>query len=626
MSFHRSTLFFCLLLVVEIMLINSYSCHGATDDTAAGGNVTNLNLSTNATATRWAGIYGQITVNTSYGANTTVILTGGQTTMQNITLPCYADKLYATASPTVDWSNLVAGTAGLVDTYLNISLPDAESATGMFTLNKSFDVPGLPSLNLPLMYTLVYNSTNTTFDLGIINNTRNVTLITHIVQDQTGFDAQNYDYQMLLPVPTLGTTYRLFADCGVCSTSSTTFSFKPVNFESTMSFYTNNTATNFTTPSGNFSNGTLGSTYTGMQPLKLGNSSNTFLEFNYDFGKCQQRNAMDNLIFEKQNSTSTRGSFLVRGITLPSGYTKTIYLDNLDLTSNSICIKDAELTDISEVSSDCSAANETKILCTTEGAAKNGYTCMDQGKMFKVTGANHSGVIEMADDSSGTPGGGGGGTPGGGNAGGGNCPPQMIITGGHCMISSPIATPPSGNICTAGFARIGGICLKPQPAKPMEGELLFNIKIILPPEKKDVSTFETILPLDVTVTKLSNQWIPTDFLLYYVIQDKTGKMVVEDTGEVSVEAESAFIQHLNITALAMGEYNISAYAINGDKYDVDHTNFTIHLGKRNLVGYAGYFWGKTTSTKIKFNWLVLVLMILLLNRGFSEDLFVRIKK
>ncbi len=595
---------------------------------AAGGNVTNLNITLNATATRWAGIYGLVTVNPSVTTNGSVVLMGGETKMKNVTLSCYSDKLYATTAPTVNWDTLLVGTAGLIDTYLNISLPDAESATEMFTQTKWFNIPGLPPLNLPSMHTLVFNSSSPTFDLGILDNTGNPTLITHLVSNQTGFNGGAYDYQMLLPVATPGTTYRLFADCGVCSTSTTTFSFKPVNFDSTMNFFANDTTLNFTkmttlsSSTTDFYNGTISDQFTGIQPLKFSNSTHTFLEFNYDFGKCQQRNAMDNLIFEKQNTTSARGSFLVRGITLPSGYTKTIYLDNLDSSSNSICIKDAELMDISEISSDCSGANETKILCTTEGAAKNGYICMDQGKMFKITGANHSGIVEIDDVSSETPS--SGSTPGGGSGGGGgggSCPPQMVAHYGRCVISSPIVILISESLCTTGFAWIGGICLKPQSAKPLEGEPLFNLSISLPAEKKNVTNTEKTLPLNVILTKLNNQWIPTDFVMYYTIKNSAGKIVVEDTGTVTVEAESSFVKNLNITALSLGEHTISAYAIIGERYADDYTNFTIYQEKKNLAGFAGYILDKTFTSTIQFNWLVVLLIILLLRRGFGKDLF-----
>ncbi len=594
---------------------------------AAGGNVTNLNITLNATATRWAGIYGLVTVNPSVTTNGSVVLMGGETKMKNVTLSCYSDKLYATTASTVDWDTLLVGTAGLIDTYLNISLPDAESATEMFTQTKWFTIPGLPPLNLPSMHTLVFNSSSPTFDLGILDNTGSPTLITHLVSNQTGFNGGAYDYQMLLPVATPGTTYRLFADCGVCSTSTTTFSFKPVNFDSTMNFTMNNSFMNFTANSSTtgFNNGKISDQFTGIQPLKFSNSTHTFLEFNYDFGSCQQRSTMDNLIFEKQNTTSTRGSFLVRGITLPSGYTKTIYLDNLDSSSNSICIKDAELTDISEISSDCSGANETKILCTTEGAAKNGYNCTDQGKMFKITGANHSGIVEIDDVSSETPSSGStpGGGSGGGGGGGGSCPPQMVVYKGSCIISSPQVTPRPSENCTASFARIGGICLKQQSAKPLEGELSFNLSILLPADKQNVANTEKILPLNVILTKLNNQWIPTDFVMYYTIKNSAGKIVVEDTGTVTVEAESSFVKNLNITALSLGEHTISAYAIIGERYTDDHTTFTIYQEKKNLAGFAGYILDKTFTSTIQFNWLVVLLIILLLRRGFSKDLFDR---
>ncbi len=689
---------------------------------AAGGNVTNLNITLNATATRWAGIYGQITVNTSLKTNTTISLSGGQISMRNITLPCSGDKLYATTASTVDWSGLVAGTPQLVDTYLNISLPDAESSTEMFVRNKTFNVNG-KEFNLPTTDTLVFNSKNISFDLAVLNSINTPLLVTHLLWDQVGFNGEIHDYQMLLPISGLKETYRLFSVCeditspGITIVSpSTTLSTYSLSMllnvtvtEPSIITYNMNNKKNYTLcdqctraetplaahqwgnniitifaqdPSGNMNstnitfnlisdldkdgipdvddldkdndgvidtedlilgnlssftstnfggliNFTVGESsnlsqgFTGIQTMKFSNNTNTFLEFNFDFDNSETPLSLGNIVFEKQDSTSLFGSALVRGLSLPPGFKKTLYLDNLDEARNSICIKDADITDISEVSGTCSGSDETLILCTTEGTTKNGYVCSSLGKMLKVTGATHTGIIEFSDESSveASPISGGGS---GSNGNGGNsCPLQMVLSKGSCVLSSPVTLPSSGIGCTAGFARIGGICLKQQSAKPFEGELSFNLTISLPAEKKNVTNTEKTLPLNVILTKLNNQWIPTDFVMYYTIKNSVGKIVVEDTGTITVEAESSFVKNLNITALSLGEQTISAYAIIGERYADDHTNFTIYQEKKNLAGFAGYILDKTFTRTIQFNWLVVLLIILLLRRGFGKDLFDR---
>ncbi len=599
---------------------------------ASGGNVSEVNLTANASPTRWAGIYGKITVNTSLSTNSSITLTGGQLRMKNITLPCYADKLYAATSSTVDWDNVQGGTPELIDNYLGITLPDAESATEMFNASFPFAVLGTNTLSIPSIHTLIYNSTNQTFSMGILNNSRNLLLVTALTQNQTGFDNRKYDYQMLLPIPSAGTTYRLFADCGACVSAETSFSFQPINFPANFNFSMNNTYQNFSNAAsggggggdgGSFasgdnglSSGTISSSYLGMQPLKFNNATHTFLELEFDFGRCQQRGSLGGLIFERQNSSTATSTFLVRGITLPLGETKTIYLDNQNASSNSICIKDAEISAIGEISNNCSQTDETRIYCSTAGTTKGGYTCTDLGKQFKITGAEHSGVTEITDNTTAEEASSAVSAVSGGAAGGGSCPPQMTYSNGRCVISLPKAIVAKEDICAAGFARIGGICLQPQPLTKEEG-LFFDFSISLSLEEQNITFGEKNIFLNVKITKLTEQFKPINFLIYYEIIDKAGRIVLEDTSQNEVLAEASFVKELNMASLSVGEYNVTAYAIYQNQYARSQALFIITPPRQSsLAGLALGFLGNLgtyslNSVLVLLLWFILLILLII---------------
>ncbi len=98
------------------------------------------------------------------------------------------------------------------------------------------------------------------------------------------------------------------------------------------------------------------------------------------------------LVIEKQSFNSEKGSILIKGLNLENKGTKTIYLDNLDKSTNYLCIKDAEINSITEISTDCNAENEFLILCP---GFNYQYSCQIIKDKYKISGLRHSGVIEV---------------------------------------------------------------------------------------------------------------------------------------------------------------------------------------------------------------------------------------
>jgi len=96
-----------------------------------------------------------------------------------------------------------------------------------------------------------------------------------------------------------------------------------------------------------------------------------------------------NVYIEKQLSTDIAGYTFVKGLKT----SKTIIVDKI-ATSKKLCIKDAEITDLSTVSDDCSASDETIITCPTTSGS---YPCTIVGNTFVVSGLTNSAVLQFPD-------------------------------------------------------------------------------------------------------------------------------------------------------------------------------------------------------------------------------------
>ena len=151
------------------------------------------------------------------------------------------------------------------------------------------------------------------------------------------------------------------------------------------------------------------------------------------------------LFIEKQPNGSAAGYVLIRGWLLGENQTKTIHLDALNRTSNAVCIKDAEVNSISEMSASCSGENETIILCN--GELQGRYRCTGR-EGFILSGTRHSAVQEfyaapvpsapVPDDGDAAAGSGGGG-----GGGGSSCPPGRILQKGKCVAAAIIQSNPA---------------------------------------------------------------------------------------------------------------------------------------------------------------------------------------
>ena len=120
-------------------------------------------------------------------------------------------------------------------------------------------------------------------------------------------------------------------------------------------------------------------------------NNSIIVEFNFSFGQSMVLDLTN--ISVQQNDNSSKGSIIINSL-IVNATLKTFYLDNLS-SYDGVCIKDADVDAISDMSNDCKSAFETFVACP--GNAKN-YDCSINGTRLKLTGLNHSGAQQSNDN------------------------------------------------------------------------------------------------------------------------------------------------------------------------------------------------------------------------------------
>ena len=119
----------------------------------------------------------------------------------------------------------------------------------------------------------------------------------------------------------------------------------------------------------------------------------TIIEFDFNFSKNVLN--LTNLTIDKQ-LPNQKGSFFVRGLRMPEGTRKTLYVDKINVSLNKLCIKDDNIPSISNISSKCNKRMEFKIRCNGR-STKRFYKCTlnSTTNKYKVEGLGYSGIIQV---------------------------------------------------------------------------------------------------------------------------------------------------------------------------------------------------------------------------------------
>ena len=134
--------------------------------------------------------------------------------------------------------------------------------------------------------------------------------------------------------------------------------------------------------------------FNGTNFIKIRNNNKTLVEFSYNFslGTLDLRNISIDI---QVNNTNGITIFNIKGT--PIVGTKTLYVENLN-NLTTLCIKDAEIASITQISSLCNSADEFGIKCP--GTANNDkYNCTftdNTNTTFNITGLIHSGIQQQS--------------------------------------------------------------------------------------------------------------------------------------------------------------------------------------------------------------------------------------
>ncbi|MBS3128682.1 LamG domain-containing protein, partial [Candidatus Woesearchaeota archaeon] len=119
-------------------------------------------------------------------------------------------------------------------------------------------------------------------------------------------------------------------------------------------------------------------TFSDLQEVKFYDSSNLLMNFSHNFSETNLD--LSNITV---NLDSTWMLINLSG-QVQAEYNKTIYIT--DNSFASLCVKDAEISSISNISVECNQANETDFTsCLGGSLTDNGITCEDQGTIIKIS-------------------------------------------------------------------------------------------------------------------------------------------------------------------------------------------------------------------------------------------------
>jgi len=173
------------------------SCATQGNHTAAGGNITNINVTVQSITEAWHGFYGQIT-NTS----TLTLEDSAGFKMYEWNFTVSGGAIYASRSNAVAWATIAAENDCTTDEALTGTGSDKTSLTFTPASNSAFTVGTVAiAANTACSTNTYVNSTAqaATFEEVILDDTANIVYAGLLEADAQGFDNGNYDFQIIVP-------------------------------------------------------------------------------------------------------------------------------------------------------------------------------------------------------------------------------------------------------------------------------------------------------------------------------------------------------------------------------------------------------------------------------------------
>ncbi len=183
-----------------------------------GGYITELNISSPADTSYWAGFYGLTLMAAGFNDSQQAIAQPGIITQSNFVYNCLEPdiphELYASrVDPnTLDFSTAQAASPRMVDEYINVSVNRTDSGTRTLGTNVSFLLGGR-NISTNGTFTKQAGVNDSMFPVGVINVSNQAVFVTVITDSfVSSYKGSTVNYQMLLPVKNTSTTYYVIPD------------------------------------------------------------------------------------------------------------------------------------------------------------------------------------------------------------------------------------------------------------------------------------------------------------------------------------------------------------------------------------------------------------------------------
>ena len=173
------------------------SCTNQGNATAAGGNLTEINVTVTSITEAWHGFYGQITSNSTL---TLEDAAGFRMYSWNFTIS--GGEIYASRSNGVNWATIAAENDCTTDEALTGTGSDRTNLTFAPSSNSAFEVGtvAIAAGSACSTHTYVNSSAQAaTFEEVILDDTTNIVYAGLLESDSQGFDNGNYDFQIIVP-------------------------------------------------------------------------------------------------------------------------------------------------------------------------------------------------------------------------------------------------------------------------------------------------------------------------------------------------------------------------------------------------------------------------------------------
>jgi len=124
-----------------------------------------------------------------------------------------------------------------------------------------------------------------------------------------------------------------------------------------------------------------------QQLVEIKQNNATLISFNHNFTISPLN--LKNMTIKTNDANSTYGYIIINGLS----DSKTVFLEQKNSSTNQVCIKDAEITNISNIDSECEEEDEYLISCPGNS---NGFSCNISNNMFTITNLRHSAAREIS--------------------------------------------------------------------------------------------------------------------------------------------------------------------------------------------------------------------------------------